>query len=391
MVKETHYYDLLEVEVTATEVELKKAYRKQAIRHHPDKNGNSAEAAAKFQEIVEAYEVLLDSQRRALYDEFGAEGLTSEMQAAPEFVWADFITSIYGGEGFAPWIGQLSSLSDMLLAPEDMLTEEMQMITHGDKQQRREHAQAMREHYRTVHQEAKIKREARVAELAKELVDKITKYRSSDNSAFVAELHREFEELKLELFGLQLLHLIGKAYVDRATAAILKSKTFGVSKVFTGAKNTGSRIKSGVLIITSLLDAKAVAEKMAELPEGVELTEEEQYMRLEQERLATGKFLAAGWASNKHEVVGIINSVTDTVLNDKSIDKKERAARAAAIKWLGKEMLAVKRSPEEEEEARIFEEMMFGAGNKKKSKVNTEWKEKFAEQMNAAFKDVEED
>jgi len=62
------YYQILEITKTATEAEIKKAYRKLALKHHPDKNGNSAESVKKFQEISGAYAVLSDQERRKSYD-----------------------------------------------------------------------------------------------------------------------------------------------------------------------------------------------------------------------------------------------------------------------------------------------------------------------------------
>ena len=65
------YYDILGVERNAVESDIKRAYRKLAIKHHPDKNPDDATAAEKFREATEAYEVLKDPQKRAQYDQFG--------------------------------------------------------------------------------------------------------------------------------------------------------------------------------------------------------------------------------------------------------------------------------------------------------------------------------
>ena len=65
------YYDILGVSKSASAAEIKKAYRKKAIAHHPDKNPGDAEAEKKFKAAAEAYEVLGDEQKRAKYDNYG--------------------------------------------------------------------------------------------------------------------------------------------------------------------------------------------------------------------------------------------------------------------------------------------------------------------------------
>src|SRR3954466_13078025 len=65
------YYELLEVTRNASDGELKSAYRKLAMKWHPDRNPGNKEAEAKFKEINEAYDVLKDEQKRAAYDRFG--------------------------------------------------------------------------------------------------------------------------------------------------------------------------------------------------------------------------------------------------------------------------------------------------------------------------------
>ena len=69
------YYEILEVNRNASETEIKKAYRKLALKCHPDKNPGDAEAEGRFKELSEAYAVLSDSQKRALYDQYGHAGL----------------------------------------------------------------------------------------------------------------------------------------------------------------------------------------------------------------------------------------------------------------------------------------------------------------------------
>src|SRR5207249_8488372 len=70
------YYEVLGVPKSASEEEIKKAYRKLALQHHPDRNPGDKSAELKFKEATEAYEVLRDAEKRARYDQFGHEGVT---------------------------------------------------------------------------------------------------------------------------------------------------------------------------------------------------------------------------------------------------------------------------------------------------------------------------
>lgn len=69
------YYEILSVERTSSQEEIKKAYRKMAMRYHPDKNPGDDEAEAKFKEAAEAYDILRDAEKRARYDRFGHAGV----------------------------------------------------------------------------------------------------------------------------------------------------------------------------------------------------------------------------------------------------------------------------------------------------------------------------
>jgi molecular chaperone DnaJ len=72
------YYEMLGVSKTADEKEIKKAYRKLAMKYHPDKNPGDKEAEEKFKEINEAYEVLSDADKRKIYDQYGADAVNGQ-------------------------------------------------------------------------------------------------------------------------------------------------------------------------------------------------------------------------------------------------------------------------------------------------------------------------
>lgn len=96
MVRDTKFYDVLEVQPTASDAELKKAYRKLALKYHPDKN---PDAGDKFKEISHAYETLADSQKRQLYDQYGEEGLSGAGGGAGGMNAEDLFSQFFGGGG----------------------------------------------------------------------------------------------------------------------------------------------------------------------------------------------------------------------------------------------------------------------------------------------------
>jgi len=104
------YYEVLGVAKNASDAELKKAYRRAAQKHHPDRNPDNAEAEEKFKEAKEAYEVLNDAQKRAAYDQFGHAGVDPSMGgggrggfggggASFSDVFGDVFGDIFGGGG----------------------------------------------------------------------------------------------------------------------------------------------------------------------------------------------------------------------------------------------------------------------------------------------------
>jgi len=110
MVVDTAYYDALGVKPDASELEIKKAYRKLAITTHPDKNPGDEQAHEKFQAIGEAYQILSNKELRSQYDKFGKE------KAMPNAGFEDpseFFSMIFGGDAFVDYIGELTLMKDL--------------------------------------------------------------------------------------------------------------------------------------------------------------------------------------------------------------------------------------------------------------------------------------
>lgn len=97
------YYEVLGVERSASEEEIKKAYRRMAMKYHPDRNPGDKEAEAKFKEAAEAYEVLSDPEKRARYDRLGHAGVEGMGHAGQGFQSMDEIFArfgdLFGGRG----------------------------------------------------------------------------------------------------------------------------------------------------------------------------------------------------------------------------------------------------------------------------------------------------
>lgn len=113
------YYEVLGLDRSASEDEVKKAYRKHALKYHPDRNRDNPEAEENFKEGAEAYEVLMDAQKRRTYDQFGHEAVSGAFRGGG-FQWSDFshagdfqdifsnLDEIFGGGIFGDLFGRRS-------------------------------------------------------------------------------------------------------------------------------------------------------------------------------------------------------------------------------------------------------------------------------------------
>ena len=119
------YYDILGVQKDSSAVDIKKAYRKVAMKYHPDRNPDNQEAENKFKEAAEAYSVLSDEEKRQRYDQFGHAGVNQNSAGFSNMDASDIFSAfsdIFGGGGspFADFFGGGSSRSNRKTAGENL-------------------------------------------------------------------------------------------------------------------------------------------------------------------------------------------------------------------------------------------------------------------------------
>jgi len=426
MVVDSTYYDLLGVKTNASELEIKKAYRKLAITTHPDKNPGDETAHARFQAIGEAYQVLSNDDLRKRYDKFGKE------EAVPGGGFEDpseFFGMIFGGEAFADLIGELSLMKD-LTKTMDITAKQMEeeeaaanaeakmeavegkdaaahipitptsdppkaafvandapeanhkpsastsgtstptSLPHGprpgqkaimaqseedarmdaagltpeEKELRRKEkkkglSKEQREELAAYEAERKRIRDERVDTLAKKLLDRISIWTETDKGndvtkAFQEKTRLEVENLKMESFGLEILHAVGLTYMQKASSFLKSQKFLGISGFFSRLKDKGTLAKDTWSTISTAIDAQMTMEEMSKMQEkgGEDWTDEK---KAEYERRVTGKILAAAWKGSRFEIQSVLREVCDKVLNDKNVKLEKRVERAHALGILG--------------------------------------------------------
>lgn len=467
MVKETEYYDALNVSVSATDAEIKRAYRKMAIKTHPDKNPDDPEAASKFQAISEAYQVLSDPNLRERYDKFGKE------EAQPSEGFEDpaaFAESIFGGGAFHSYIGEIAIVKELSQIGE--MDEEIEQETakeqpdegkspdsaaaaassdtpsgatattneqkhegnnhhlalfgnrknasedekastttgttkttassdnfstpntdasaaataaatgsntatvsnaKSDKEAERALKQKRREKMAQIDEENRQARIKRVQELTDQLVERLSLYTESPSGAeakknFQIKQEAEADTLKMESFGLELLHTIGHIYYTKASLFLKSQKAFGFGGVFGKIKDVGSQVKDLYGAINSTLEAYHYIQTATEI-EG-DISPEKQ---AELDQMKIGKMIGALWVGTRAESQSILREVCDKVLHDKTVPHNVRVKRAEGLKIMGGVFRDTQRSAEENEEVQFFESIVKEANASKAKKLRKDF------------------
>ena len=188
-------------------------------------------------------------------------------------------------------------------------------------------------------EERRKAREERVNTLANKLIDRISVWTETDKGkdvthAFEEKIRLEVENLKMESFGLEILHAVGATYVQKGTSFLKSQKFLGISGFFSRLKDKGTLAKETWTTISTAIEAQMTMEEMAKLEErgGEDWTDEK---KAEYEKKVTGKILAAAWRGSKFEIQSVLRDVCDRILGDKRIRLEKRIERAHALVLAG--------------------------------------------------------
>ncbi|KAJ6591582.1 X-domain of DnaJ-containing-domain-containing protein [Mycena vulgaris] len=471
---DTEYYDLLGVTVDADDTELKKAYRKQAMKYHPDKN-KSADAEEKFKDISKAYQVLSDSNLRAVYDKNGKSMVDKEGGMNMEDA-AGFFANVFGGERFIDYIGEISIMKDMTATATTMMTDEEKLemekamnegtstpvggatrstlspgsgtptggtptggtpsggtpsggtpsdppaststggkttptetpsppsytsqtpssitmhseadapLPSAKDKKRNKMTPEQREKLREQDRERQRVMEARVAMLTTKMIERLRPFVEAkhpgdkddpETQAFEKKMKREADDLKLESFGVELLHAIGNVYMMKASSFMKSKKFLGIPGFFSRLKEKSDLVKDVFGVIGSALSVRDLMLEMEKQQAKGELGEEE-LRALEMD--VTGKIMLASWRGARLEVVQVLRGVVDNVLKDPEASDVVLYNRAKGLLITG----AIFKSTvpdESDEERRELERMVAEAAAPKSKQTSTRAAKARREQM----------
>ncbi|KAG8903424.1 hypothetical protein FRB99_003319 [Tulasnella sp. 403] len=357
---ETGYYDILGIKMDATTEEVKKAYRRMALLHHPDKHPDDPQAEERFKNIAIAYQVLSDPERRKKYNEFGAkEGASDAGYVDPEEVFS----AIFGGDRFVPIIGEISlgkemkeALQQAEEAEENNNSNTITNAPHSPTAEARAKKLIKEEKDRKVAAEKAKAREERVQKLVDNLIRKLSIYAESvtggpsdtEVTRSWKEICRlEAEDLKNESYGVELLHAIGFAYTAKSRHYLASFSTpWGVGGWLHNVQGKYHVFSETVSTVRSALELKRVFDELS-AAEAAGISPEEK-RRLEEQ--AAEKGLQALFKGAKLEVDSVLRETCDRVLTDPRVPRDKLIARATALGILGDAYLAVRKDSEVESE-----------------------------------------
>jgi len=243
-------------------------------------------------------------------------------------------------------------------------------ITAADKErERREAAQRKAEQREKSRELEKARRKAmeeRVAMLTKKMIERLRPFVEAkdpggnddlESAAFAEKMKREVEDLKLESFGVELLHTIGSVYMMKASSFMKSRKFLGIPGFFSRIKEKGSLAKDVWGVIGSALSVRELMIEMEKAHAKGDVGEEE-LRALEMD--VTGKLMLASWRGARLEVIQVLREVVENVLKEPGQPETVLINRAKALLVSGAIFKAA--VPDgSDEERRLLERMVHEA------------------------------
>lgn len=237
-----------------------------------------------------------------------------------------------------------------------------------------------REKLEALEKEKEVAEEKRIKDLTEKLKERIRPFVNAKNPGdkddsetqlFEKKMRQEAEDLKLESFGVELLHVIGSIYLTKSTVWIKSQRHhfLGLPGFFSKLKEKTGMVKETWNLLGSAVSVQMSMEDLQKRQEKGDVPEDEM-AKLEAEM--SGKMLLATWRGTRWEVTGVLRKVCDGLLNEKGVDQKMLLNRARALALLGSIYKQVQ-PDESDEERRELERLVAEAAgkNKKKSKKHS--------------------
>ena len=243
-------------------------------------------------------------------------------------------------------VGNLKMAAIKDKSDEDARAEAAKMTKADKEKHQKEKREARMRAIAALNEEQKKKKEERLATLTNKLIDRVSILTETDKgpdvtAAFKDKIQLEIESLKMESFGLEILHAMGYVYVQKASSFLRSQKFFGVTGFFNRARDKFTSAKDTLDAIVlardtqkSLRDIELEKEEIQrmEKEKGGELTMEQ---KAEFEKKASGTMLGAALGAHTYEIRSVLREVCDRMLYDKHVSLEKRMERAKALVVIG--------------------------------------------------------
>ena len=319
--KDTAFYDLLGVPVSASYEEIKKSYYKQAMRLHPDKNPGDSEAHKKFQELGQAYQVLSDPDSRRKYDMQGKESVMNDQQA--DIDPKVFFDVLFGGQKFTGYLG------DFQIASQAKELVDNKVESSSEKQRQRQ-----------------LRREVLCADYLLQKMSRMTDQREDD--VFTSEMIQEAVEASKTNFGPQLLETLGFVYHNRAQIFLMDERGETLSRQFASWKSTGRAMGSKATAVGSVAKSVLAAKQMHDLAEKAEKEPDAQATMGKAMEASMPLFLQTVWDFSVMDILKTTKHVAKLILKDTSVPWQVVHRRALAMQQIGRIFMDVGNAAMEE-------------------------------------------